>query len=1058
MPSPWDVANDGSGNVYTMDESTNTVYKISAAGNITTFATVPVPTGIAVDGSGNVYVSAYTAGKVYKFGSTGTQIAIISGFNSPLGIAVDNSNNAYVVNGGTNTILKIAAGGTTSATFSTPTLPLPYGIAIDPSNNVYVSQYQTAGTVIKFALGSTTITKTFTGFNAPRQLGSDASGNIYIADYGNNVIKELAAGATAANAATTFINSGAGLSTPRSVSLDGSGNIYVADYGNNAIKKVALKIYTISPALPAGMNFDTSNGTISGTPSSTFSATNYTVTASNGSGTGTATITLACTPTYNWKGGSSVAWAAAANWVGGVAPGPTDNVQIGVSTSITRQPTISTAVTVNSITFGTTTTPTLTISGTGSLTVTSDMTVNTGATPTIIGSATGAAVNMSAGSNLTINGTGTLTLTNPLSFTLKSDATGDASVGQITSTSITGTAASSINVERYLAGGSAIERGYRLLSSPVSVSTVASNLVYSVNYILTSSFLTGTDGTTGGFSKQGNPTLYLYRENLTTGTNTSFTSGNYRGIKNISASPNYTIDGDAGTFNIPIGNGFLFFFRGSTATTNPYVTTTIPIAATLKSTGTLNAGSITVKDWFTPASSSLSFTSTSPIAVKGFNLVGNPYASAIDWDLFQTSSPTSGIYGSGITSTIYVFDPISKNYGSYIAGSSGVGSASFVSNVISSGQGFFVMATATGATLTFNESAKTNLYNTGSKLLMGSPKSEANNQYIRLQMTKDSVANEQTLIKFDSKATLSYTPGYDAIHLAGFGSVSLTTRSADNFDLCSKNIPLPNQQPVSLALDVNATSTGIYKLSLKDIVSVPRLYDIWLMDAYKKDSLDMRQNITYQFYVDKTDSASFGAKRFTLVLRQNAAYAYHLIDFNASKMQDARQVQVLWNTVNEENYTNFTVERSIDNGATFNVLGGVTASGAGTYGFIDKSPVNGANLYRLKQEDINNTVTYSKIVTIQYSNLSNGIMGRNLSIFPNPVSNNISLAITSQNTASGSYKIRFMSSSGLMVKEATSSQPNWAGSAENLQPGTYIIQVFDNKTQSLVGENKFVKL
>jgi DNA-binding beta-propeller fold protein YncE len=214
ISTPWDVANDAAGNVYTMDEGAGIVYKITPAGVMSTFATVPTPTGIAVDGLGNVYVSDYNDNRVYKFGPAGgTATTIFTGLNVPYGIAIDNANNAYVVNSGNKTISKIAAGATTISTFATPTLPSPYGIAISPSGVVFVSQNTTTGTVLKFTLTSPTLLTTFTGFNAPRQLGSDASGNIFIADYGNNAIKQIAVGATAAGAATTFYNTS--LSTPR---------------------------------------------------------------------------------------------------------------------------------------------------------------------------------------------------------------------------------------------------------------------------------------------------------------------------------------------------------------------------------------------------------------------------------------------------------------------------------------------------------------------------------------------------------------------------------------------------------------------------------------------------------------------------------------------------------------------------------------------------------------------------------------------------------------------------------------------------------------------------
>ena len=50
--------------------------------------------------------------------------------------------------------------------------------------------------------------------------------------------------------------------------------------------------WSISPSLPSGLTFDTSNGTISGTPTEVSSSTSYTVTATNAGGSGTATVTI----------------------------------------------------------------------------------------------------------------------------------------------------------------------------------------------------------------------------------------------------------------------------------------------------------------------------------------------------------------------------------------------------------------------------------------------------------------------------------------------------------------------------------------------------------------------------------------------------------------------------------------------------------------------------------------------------------------------------------------------------------------------------------------------
>jgi hypothetical protein len=222
----------------------------------------------------------------------------------------------------------------------------------------------------------------------------------------------------------------------------------------------------------------------------------------------------------------------------------------------------------------------------------------------------------------------------------------------------------------------------------------------------------------------------------------------------------------------------------------------------------------------------------------------------------------------------------------------------------------------------------------------------------------------------------------------------------------------------------------------------------------------MRQNKTYLFNIVKKDTTTYGSSRFALVIRQNNAYAYKLQAFTARKDSAFRQVQIAWSTANEGNYTNFTVEKSTDGGKTFNVVGGVAAAGQGSYSLVDKNPQIGLNQYRLKSEDINNAITYSNVVTIQYAPLASEIPGNKLVAYPNPATGNM-LSLTVNTAVAGnipSFDFRLMNSSGLVIKEITSSQPSWQGSISNLQPGTYIVQVRNGKDQTLVGQTKFVKL
>jgi trimeric autotransporter adhesin len=708
---------------------------------------------------------------------------------------------------------------------------------------------------------------------------------------------------------------------------------------------------------------------------------------------------------------------------------------------------------------GSAATQTYTGANTSNTTQLGSMTINNSAGGTV--TLSGGPVDIYSSLNLT---KGNLVInSSPTILTLKSTATQTANVTAITSGySITG----NVNVERYISGGTATYRGYRLLSSPVYAGTVSSNNVYSINYLKNSVYLTGTSAS-GGLDNTAaaNPTMYLFRENLNP-LYTTFLNSNFKGINNINSAPTYSMDDAANpSINIPVGNGYLCFFRGNRAT-NTYaqetVTTYVPQAATLSTSGTLNQGQIAVKDWFTPSVATLSYTAASPVAIRGYNLVGNPYACAIDWETFQTATATTGIYGTSVGTSIYVLDPISHNYGVYMKGNAGVGT-NHASNIIVSGQGFFVLATSASAQLIFNESAKSNTQVISPQLLFAKKTDAlAINKYLRLQMVMDSVDYDDILIRFnDTLKDQKYAEAIDAAYKSGQGKISLWSQSADSMALAINTVPFPKQTQEVIHLNTTVTTDGVYSLNMKDMVGIPEFFDIWLMDAYKKDSLDVRHNSTYSFNVYKSDTNSFGANRFSLVFRQNPAYAYSLLSFSAAKNETAstaKQVQINWTTQNEQDYTNFTIERSTDGGKTYPVIGSMTASGQGNYNIVDNSP-GANNLYRLQSEDLNGNITYSNIVPIAYTNASSNLVQNNITVYPNPAKSTINLTILNDAANAGdTYSILITNSSGLVVKQATSRQTSWQSNIADLLPGSYVIRVTGKKEQKDIGIAKFVKL
>ena len=413
--------------------------------------------------------------------------------------------------------------------------------------------------------------------------------------------------------------------------------------------------------------------------------------------------------------------------------------------------------------------------------------------------------------NFGVSPTGVLTMVSPAKLvagstaqggaaylTLHSDATGTGSIAAISgSSSVTG----NVTVQRYLNGGNNY-RSYRILSSPVYSGTAGSNNVYSINYLQNSMYLTGNAG--GGFDKTGNPTLYLYREDLTP-SNATFTSGNFLGISAINNTPayNYYLNGGSTAYSLPAGSGLLCFFRGSRAAATVATETTlgyVPVTTTLSTTGLLNQGTIAAHNWYTPSSANLAYTTanTGNSPVRGYNMAGNPYPSSIDWSRFSATSSSAAIYGPNVSPAIYEFDPVTRNYGTYNA-VTGISTGNG-GRIIASGEGFFVQALNGSATLTFSEAAKTSTQPTGSSLLFALRRDSNLNQgqkdgygsYMRLKLETDTINYSDMVIGFNPDAQDGFNPGEDSAFLPGVGGSkqSVAAIGSDNIKAAAKWLAL----------------------------------------------------------------------------------------------------------------------------------------------------------------------------------------------------------------------------------------------------------------------------
>ena len=711
----------------------------------------------------------------------------------------------------------------------------------------------------------------------------------------------------------------------------------------------------------------------------------------------------------------------------------------------------------------------------------------------------GMTVNNSVGGTVTISGGpvdifSALTLakgnlvvsSSPASLTLKSTSTQTANFAAVpTGSCITGT----VNVERFVKGSYPTDlskRGYRLISSPIYKATVNGNNVFDLQWLLNSAIITGPSG--GGFFKVGNPSTYIYREDILP-SDANFTTGDYKGIAAVNNSPSYNIgtqkwltiaNVNDTTVNLAVGNGVLFFFRGNkanntstggTKTSLPY---NYPEDVTFTNSGTLNAGTVNVKLWY-KQDNYLGYTNSPSLAnaaVRGYCLVGNPYASTINWEKYNRNSTVSNssIYGGGgLSSTMYMFNPTNKQYEAYMQKTGAITSADTTtnldpgtavgsaSNMVASGQGFFVRASANTQTLSFRETAKTTAQPLTTKinLLMGKPKEALAiaEPLIRLQMLADTINTDEIVVRLNDNANNNYLDGEDATDMGGISAtVSLSALSSDSVKLCISRLPFPKKSAQIVPLFVGATATGQYKLKLLQLANLLAVYQVSLRDALTNTTVTMHANSVYTFNIDLQNPASFGCNRFQLIIDQDPEDALSLLSFDAVKTNNGSRLN--WKVGNEYNTTSFYVERSTDKGETFEPIGSRQSNSKGSYDLLDRHPATGINEYRLKLIDVNDSLRYSNIATLSYGMFNNL---SKISIFPNPAANVINLTMTQSTKEQGNYHIKIVSSEGLVVKQSVSQQPNWRANIGDLRPGTYLVQVTNGSNKSLVGIASFVK-
>ncbi len=166
-----------------------------------------------------------------------------------------------------------------------------------------------------------------------------------------------------------------------------------------------------------------------------------------------------------------------------------------------------------------------------------------------------------------------------------------------------------------------------------------------------------------------------------------------------------------------------------------------------------------------------------------------------------------------------------------------------------------------------------------------------------------------------------------------------------------------------------------------------------------------------------------------------------LVSFNAS-LTSEQTVKIDWITESEVDCDYFDVERSQD-GINWMIIHHQKGSGSSSsqisYKAFDTNPLSGISYYRLKQVDFNGKTNYYQAVSIDLSNVLDGILG----LAPNPTKSVINLSYNS--VTEGVVRVDLLNYSGQIVysKQLFSSKGmnNALLDLESLDNGMYLVKV-----------------
>jgi hypothetical protein len=568
---------------------------------------------------------------------------------------------------------------------------------------------------------------------------------------------------------------------------------------------------------------------------------------------------------------------------------------------------------------------------------------------------------------------------------LKSSLAGTARLAAVATASVPAVLGD-VTVERFIGAPSA-RRAWRLLTTPLR--SAANNSVF-YNWQSNGAQTTGA-GTliTGPAANSATNGL-----DVTSGNSLkSFNGTALVGVDDTKAALLMT----AGAGTTAGNNSYFIFVRGDRSSLTDLTNVT---QTTLKATGALQTGDQVF---------------TTNATNDGFSLLGNPYASQVDFDLFRQQNSTANIKpnyyywdaNAGGASSVGAYGVASWNGSSYDY----TGAVTAVQTIIiPSGSAFFVqtLTDQTGTTpgVTFKETQKTSATVT-QQLRVGTQTEKLD---IKLQAQDASLVMNSVdgvLARFNN--TYSTQVGNeDAGKLMNVGENLSIMRNGSLLVIEGRPLVDINDTLFLQLANMKVGTNYQFVISASNF-NAPSL-EAYLVDRLTGTSsaLDLSSSTTVAFTV--TSATASTGDRFMVVFRQSGVLPVNYASVKAYQQNNG--IQVDWKVATESNIRNYEVEKSVD-GRSFTKAGTVAAKAnnntAASYGWLDASPVSGVNYYRIKAVDNSGAAKYSQVVSVKIGGGKSEI-----SMYPNPVIGN-SISLQFSNKERGTYVVQLFNNLGQQV-------------------------------------------